>query len=185
MIGCGQVLDGDWRFEVFTADRLGETEEAQIITRWLEHMNAACAARDCDLHEARIFHWSPAEVSTLHSAYNSASARHGFPEWSALPWVDLLGQVVRAEPVTVRGAFNFGLKSIAKAMRARELIDTAWGDGPTDGLGAMVSAWWCNQEVRRIGAPMRDIHLMQDVEAYNEVDCKVMAEILDFLRERR
>jgi len=185
MIGCGQVVDGAWEFEVFTADRLTEAAEAQIITRWLEHMAEACAARGCDLNEARMFHWSPAEVSTLHSAYNSASERQGFPTWGTLPWVDLLGQVVRAEPVTVRGAFNFGLKSIAKAMSARGLIDTTWGDGPTDGLGAMVSAWWCNQEARRTESSMRDLPLMREVEAYNEVDCKVMAEILGFLRRKR
>ncbi len=53
--------------------------------------------------------------------------------------------------MTVRGAFDFGLKSIAKAMHAAGLIETTWGDGPTDGLGAMVGAWWCDAEAARVG----------------------------------
>jgi len=53
----------------------------------------------------------------------------------------VLERVIRAEPVAVTGAFNFGLKSIAKAMHAAGFISTIWADGPTDGLGAMVATW--------------------------------------------
>jgi hypothetical protein len=91
--------------------------------------------------------------------------------------------VVREEPIVVRGALNFGLKTVAKAMHSHSLIDTSWGDGPTDGLGAMVGAWWCDREVRSTGTPMSDIDLMKDIALYNEVDCKVMMEIVRHLRQ--
>ncbi len=88
-------------------------------------------------------------------------------------------------PVTVKGAFNFSLKSLAKAMHAAGLIETTWGDGPTDGLGAMVGAWWCDAEAARVGGSMRDFELMREIERYNEVDCRAMAELVAWLRANR
>jgi predicted RecB family nuclease len=137
------------------------------------------------LEEARLFHWSPAETSSLTEAYNAAIVRQGSPPWPKLPWVDLLNRVVKEQPVTVRGAFNFGLKTIAKAMHAHGLIQTVWSDGPADGMGAMVGAWRCQTEARERGASMTQVDLMQEIERYNEVDCKVMAEVLTFLRNNR
>jgi hypothetical protein len=189
MIGCGHLVDpkdlASWTFRVFTADRLSEDDERRVIEAWLEHMGNVCATRSTMLERARVFHWSPAELVTLATAYNSAAARHGFPPWDSLPWVDLLKDVVKAEPVAVRGAFGFGLKAIAKAMQRAGIIATNWGDGPTDGLGAMVGAWWCNREATKLGSSMLELDLMRSIAAYNEVDCRVMAEVLHFLRTRR
>ena len=47
----------------------------------------------------------------------------------------------------------------------------------------MVGAWWCAEEAQRTGVPMSRIDLMQDIICYNEVDCKVMMEIVRYLRE--
>jgi len=189
MIGCGYLTDPSdpqtWAFKVFTAQRLTPNEERRVISEWLANMRTVCAARKTTLEESRLLHWSPAEISTLTTAYNSAAARHGLPSWDRLPWVDLLNSVVKKQPVTVRGTFGFGLKAVAKAMHQAGLIATKWGDGPTDGLGAMVGAWWCDGEAARHSASMRDLDLMKSIEAYNEVDCRVMAEVLHFLRTQR
>jgi len=92
---------------------------------------------------------------------------------------------VKEQPVTVRGAFGFGLKAIAKAMREHGLIQTVWADGPADGLGAMIGAWWCQREAVQRGCSLEEIDLMQEIGAYNEVDCRVMAEVLAYLRKHR
>jgi hypothetical protein len=81
------------------------------------------------------------------------------------------------------GAFGFGLKAIAKNLYKHGLIETSWDDGPVDGLGAMVGAWYCNRQVAGTGQSMRDMDYMQEIEAYNEVDCKVMWELVNYLRE--
>jgi predicted RecB family nuclease len=189
MIGCGYLTNPSdpqtWTFKVFTAERLTPDEERRVISEWLANLRSVCAERKTNLEESRLFHWSPAEVSTLTTAYNSAASRHGLPSWDRLPWVDLLSNVVKKQPVTVRGAFGFGLKAVAKAMHQAGLIPTNWGDGPTDGLGAMVGAWWCNREAAGHSTSMRDLDLMKSIEAYNEVDCRVMAEVLHFLRTQR
>jgi len=186
MIGCGYLeVPGDlstWQFRVFTADLLSEPEERRIIEEWRAHMASVATSEGTTLADSRLFHWSSAERSTLETAYNAAAARHGFPDWPTLPWMDLLAHVVRAEPVTVRGAFGFGLKAIAKALHAAGLTETVWSDGPADGLGAMVGAWWCHYEATRTDTSMRTLELMSEIESYNEVDCKAMADVLRVLR---
>lgn len=189
MIGCGwwsAAVDRPvWNHRVFTTPRLTLANERQIIEDWLATMAAVCLERGTTLAEARVFHWSPAETSTLVSAYNSAFERQGQPDWPTIPWIDLLGRVVRQQPVTVRGAFGFGLKAIARAMHEHGLIQTSWSDSATDGLGAMVGAWSCDHEAARLGCTMSALALMREIEAYNEVDCKVMAEVLSYLRRHR
>lgn len=189
MIGCGRFSGPAetprWNHRVFTVRSLTLEEERRIIEEWIAFMAQACRECGSALDGSRVFHWSPAETSNLTEAYNAASVRHGEPDWPRIPWVDLLNRVVKEEPITVRGAFGFGLKAIAKAMRAHGLIETIWGDGPADGLGAMVGAWWCHRESVRTGVPMLELDLLREIQSYNEIDCKVMAETLTFLRTHR
>ena len=192
MIGCGHNAGTSeqprWEFVQFTAEALTLAEEARIIDAWISHLKQLARTKGVELTpgSARLYHWSPAEVTFLDKPYSRARERHGrSADWPDLPWVDLLGEVVREEPVTVRGAFNFGLKAIAKAMHAQRLIDTSWTDGPTDGLGAMVGAWSCAVEAKRLAAPMTSLPFMQEIAQYNEVDCKVMMEVLEYFRNHR
>ena len=82
----------------------------------------------------------------------------------------------------VRGALGFGLKAVANALHSHGLIETDWADSPIDGLGAMVGAWRCDEDARKKGLPMTDLTLMGEIARYNEVDCKVMMEIVGYLR---
>ena len=179
MIGCGHIEDGDWVFASFTADSLAEPAEARIIDEWLNHMQAVRGRLWANGDEPRVIHWSPAEVITFESAYNAAKMRHPERDWPSPRWFDFLGEVVREEPVVVRSAFGFGLKAIAKAMHSHGLIDTLWDDGPADGLGAMVGAWWCQDQ----GVPLADQDLMREIVEYNEVDCRVMMEAIRYFRQ--
>jgi hypothetical protein len=184
-VGCGWYEGDRWRFWQRTTERIDLASEAAMLAAWVEHVDGLLAARGLGFGQLRVVHWSPAEATTLDTAYNSARRRHPSNAWPDIPWFDALGLVVRAEPITVRGAFAFGLKPIAKAMRAAGLIDTTWDDGPTDGLGAMTGAWWCDAEARRLGVPMGELPLMQEIGRYNEVDCRAMAEVIGWLRRGR
>ena len=82
----------------------------------------------------------------------------------------------------MRGAHAFGLKAVAQALNSHGLIGTKWESGPTDGLGAMVGAWKCAAECRIRHLPLDQHPLMLEIQKYNEVDCKVMMEILYYLR---
>jgi hypothetical protein len=185
-IGTGTYRERRWSFRQFTVDDLGVDAEGRMIDDWLAHLadlarEAGCASAS----EVRLVHWSLAEESNFERAYESARSRHPDRSWPALAWYDLLSRVFRAQPIVVKGAFSFGLKSIARAMRAQGLIETAWGEGLADGAGAMAGAWSAAADSRARGRSLTESPVMQEIARYNEVDCKVMAEILDYLRRER
>ena len=182
MIGCGHISKGQWVFRCFTVDRLNEESEAKIIDEWLAHMSAVKLSLSRE-ETPCIIHWSYAEPVNYEEAYDSARQRHPDKGWPAVNWFDLWARVVRKEPVVVRGALNFGLKSFARAMHSHGLIRTSWGDTNVDGLGAMTGAWWCDDEAARRGCTLSGVDLMREIVRYNEVDCKVMMEIVDYLRK--
>ena len=47
----------------------------------------------------------------------------------------------------------------------------------------MVGAWYCNKENKVTGKSMRGMRYMSEIEEYNIVDCKVMWELINYLRE--
>ncbi|GAC1455414.1 MAG: hypothetical protein NVSMB8_00640 [Candidatus Limnocylindrales bacterium] len=182
-IGCGRFDDGVWSFAQFTARELTTTAEGDMIDAWLAHLDGLARAAGLDGPAAvRLFHWSAAETVFMDAQYRSARARHPERQWPLLDWYDLLTNVVRAEPVVVRGSRTFGLKSVARAMHSHGLVATGWGDGLADGTGAMVGAWTADAVARRTAKAIAEVPLMAEVSRYNEIDCRVMAEVLDHLR---
>src|SRR4029077_15343389 len=179
-IGCGTYDGGGWEFAQFTARALTPEGEAEMIDAWLGHVSGG--ARRAGLPgpaEARLFHWSAAETVFMEGAYNSARARHPERGWPLLGWYDLLERIVHPAPVVVRGARSFGLKAVARAMKKHGLIETEWGEGLADGTGAMAGAWAAADLAAKDGGALGDVELMRDVSRYNEIDCRVMAEVLD------
>jgi len=184
-IGCGTYRGGEWRFRQFTVDELTLDAEARMIDAWLAHLHALAAEAGRDVGAARLVHWSPAETSNFERAYDNARTRHPDRDWPMLSWFDLLREVVQAEPLVVRGAFSFSLKPIARSLHALGHIQTHWGEGLADGAGAMAGAWNAAIESKRKGVTLGETEIMGEIARYNEVDCRVMAEILDYLRRER
>ena len=156
-----------------------------IIDAWLDHMEAVRArlAPSLPAREAaaRVTHWSQAERTTFETAYHAAKRRHPEKGWPSPNWSDFL-DVMRKEPVAIRGAMGYGLKAVARALHQHGLIETVWGDGPADGLGAMMGGWWCYDEAARTGVPVTSLDLMREIVAYNEVDCRAMWEVVSAVR---
>ena len=182
MIGCGHIENGNWEFKCFVADRLTQDYEASIIDQWFSHMSEIKARLVPDGPEPYVIHWHRAEPGWLELDTNSAFNRHTGHRWAPVNWFDFLANVVEVEPVVIRGSLEFKLKPFAKALKSHGFIDTDWGDGQVDGLGAMVGAWWCEAEAAQAGKRIVDVELMDSITAYNEVDCKVMLEIVQYLR---
>ena len=182
-IGCGSYRDGKWEFAQFTARELTAAAEADMIDAWLAHLDAVAKRAGLGgAADARLFHWSPAETTFMEGAYSSARARHPERGWPVLGWYDLLERIVHPAPVVVRGARGFGLKAVARAMRSHGLIETDWGDGLADGTGAMAGAWAAAAIAAQAGSDLGAAELIAEVARYNEIDCRVMAEVLDHLR---
>lgn len=177
---------GSWGFRQFTVDALNETEELRIIDEFVSFVAGELDRRGLTWDQARFIHYSSAEKSLMDSQYRGARTRHPEAVWPAeLPWWDFLARVIRAEPVTVRGAFSFGLKPMTKAMTEAGLIDIEWKEGPADGLGATIGAFWAAKEAKRLGIPFSQVELIKSVGKYNEIDCFAVAGTLTWCRQHK
>ena len=97
---------------------------------------------------------------------------------------DFHALISATEPVNVKGAYGLGLKQIAKALKRHGAIETTWENGPTDGMGAMVGAWRANFLAKEEGLNLVEYDIMKLIGKYNEVDCRVMQEILYYIRDK-
>ena len=130
--------------------------------------------------KCHFVHWYPAEP-ICYRKLKHRMLRCG----SRLPDIDFMDlyQLFRNEPITVNGALNFSLKSIAKSMNAHRLIKTSWdSNNPcSNGLNAMLLAHKAYQES---DSPLDESNvIMHNIIHYNMVDCKVLWEIISYLRE--
>jgi hypothetical protein len=178
MVGCGHMENGSWTFWQSTTDRLDVTSEKQVIDEWVAHMQEVSGEKN-----AVVIHWSAAEGSSFERQYNSARDRHPDRIWPSINWFDLYQEVFTAEPVVVKDAFGLGLKPVAKAMKSHGLTESDWGNSAVDGLGAMVAAWHCDDVADSEGGRLIDQKIMQEVAEYNEIDCRVMQELIEHLRK--
>lgn len=171
MIGCGyrDTDTGGWAFKNFVADKLIPGEEYRIISEWLNFMKERC-------NSPRVFHWSTAEQYQLARARNE----HKELNWEPLNWIDM-HKIFVNEPLTIKGAYDFKLKNIARAFKQWGFINTEWSNSYVDGIGASVAAWKCDNQPGSM--PLKDYKIIQEVEEYNEIDCRVIFEMVHFLQK--
>ena len=92
-------------------------------------------------------------------------------------------KVFKKEPVVVRDCFGFGLKEVTKTLYKHKLIDTSWKESScSGGDSAMVLALKASKTAEKRGISMTEVPLMKEIIEYNEVDCKAVAEIVEYLR---
>jgi len=184
MIGVGHInpLTQTWIYHNFTVDALELKEEARICQEFSDYIRKE--AKIYGVTSPSCIHWAPAEDRF----WNSAVGRHPIESdhWHSCDWewVDLM-QVFKEEPIVIEGCMGFSLKKVTKAMHRHGYIKTIWDKGSSclDGRSAMVGAWNSYQEAKIRKISMRQMPEMREIAKYNEVDVKVMQEIIDYLRK--
>lgn len=189
MIGVGYIRDEQFYYKSFIADNISEDTEYSTVRDFIKFIeeetnyycdNNSLNREDCNV---KLYHWSQAEIHML----NSFNERfdHVFSDWNPL-WVDLY-QVFKSEPVFIRGAQSYSLKDISRAMHKLGYIDTIWESGVADGFSAsLLSCKYYKEKNQLSHDSLQYKHLekvMLDIEKYNLVDCKVLWEILSFIRK--
>lgn len=172
MIGVGYVENDKWIYKSFISKDIESESECNIINEFTEFINKKSLELDpISEYIPRLFHWTNAEITN----FNHAKLRHS--KWKLweynIQWVDMY-EIFISEPITIKGVLNFKLKEISKAMFKHKFINICWDDKIKDGLNAMISAIdYYNGKNKKV---------MTDIQNYNEVDCKVIYEIVDYLR---
>ena len=180
MIGIGYELNKKWMYKNFTMMQLNDISEKNIfdnfnsyVSQILTKMNKQCI---------KYYHWSCAEPVQYRKFINKI-ANQIVPINNISKFYDL-SKVFICEPIVIKGAFTYSLKSIAKALYNMGLINTVWSTDSacSNGLNAMVLALelYNNLDVNQL---IVDNSIMKEIISYNEVDCKTMYEILSLIQQ--
>jgi predicted RecB family nuclease len=177
MIGVGYSKNNQWVFKTFLMKSKTSEAEFMMFNEFMAYIKLVLKTEKKS--HAKMYHWSFAEVG----AYNSFKSRHTSNRItdSHISFYDL-NKVFINEPVTVHGALDFSLKTIAKALNKHQLIDSVWDTSSpcSNGLNAMILA---NNLYEKIPRDIDQEPIMKEIIYYNEIDCKVMWEIHNLIRE--
>lgn len=190
MIGIGHVENDNFIYKSFVVDKISLTEENKIFTELIKYLYDKILFLDKNLeYIPRFFHWSSAEISTIrHINIRHQNKFKILEDSENFVWVDMY-DIFMKEPITVKGSLSFKLKEIAKAFYDHGFIKTYWNNqGPSDGLGAMMMAIkYYKNKTNQLNQPNQpDLNiLIKSIIEYNEVDCKVIWEIVDYLRKKK
>lgn len=173
MIGVGYEKNKKWEFKSFTAKKNTNNEEKKILDSFWNFINKKL--KESGKTVPIFVHWSNAE----RTIYNKSRERH--PCLPQKKMIDLY-QVFINEPIVIKGALNYSLKSVAKALFDNNLITTIWDNTSScaNGLNAMLLAYQVYND--RDSNPLEDL-TMKEIEKYNEIDCKCLWEIINYLRK--
>ena len=168
MIGFGWKIPNDnrWNYECIYCENISLQEEYRVMQDFSNKIKDL----ETKYGECNILHWSNAEV--IH--YNKINNRYGniFPN---LKWFDLMN-FFKKNKIYVLGALNFSLKTIANKMYEYNMIETIWESDCVNGQDAMFKSWqmYTNKDINS--------NSFKDIIKYNEVDCKTMYDILNYLQ---
>jgi predicted RecB family nuclease len=174
MIGVGFEKNGSWVYKCFKCRDKTVLEERRILKKFKKYIDKNCKKTK---KPTRLIHWSPAEQTTLDRVLDRHQKLLKM-WWDDVMWLDLC-DLFKSEPITIKGATNFKLKTIASNMYKHGMIKTKYNDeGIKDGRLAafMAQEYYKNKD---------DNNIMTDIISYNEIDCKVLWDILKFLRKYR
>jgi hypothetical protein len=122
---------------------------------------------------AALYHWSNAEVWQS----KRAAQRCRFERLASLPFVDI-EKPFHEGPIALPGAWDFGLKTVAKALGSISPEHRVeWPEALSAGLAAMVMGWAAYRKPNSLRTTE-----MQVLSEYLEIDCKAMWQVLRWLR---
>jgi len=157
------------KFKQFIAQNLNHQQESNIVNQWIQFMKKFTPNNN--LNTAKIYHWGHAEKNI----FQQFKKKHQNPIYNFnLNFIDLL-HVFKSEPIIIKDAFSYNLKDISKALYNHGIINTIW-DEDMNGKEAMINAWIIYNQKNS------EKNLLDKIAQYNYYDCKVIDDILCFLR---
>jgi hypothetical protein len=176
-IGVGYSKNNKWVYKSFVAptnNLMGEIKMINSFWQYIESVKNLEKKNDC-----HFVHWYSAEPISYKKLQKRVSLVGS--KVADKNFLDLYS-LFRKEPITVNGSLNFSLKSIAKAMNKHKLIRTSWdiSNPCSNGLNAMLLA---HKAYKASKVELDDSNvIMNNIIHYNQVDCKVLWEIINYLR---
>lgn len=176
LIGCIFVDEnGLAEHKILLTDYLDHNSESKILIEWINWIDSK---QKKYVKKLPFYHWSHAEFTFIKKAHE----RHGFEYLVNLELYDLL-KIFKSEPILIKGAFNYGLKNIVKAMNQHKMVNTIW-DNDMDGLTAMFKIIEINQRAVMENKELKNYPEALEIKEYNRTDCVVLVDIITFLQKK-
>jgi hypothetical protein len=174
MIGIGYNINNKWYYECFIVEDLSDNNQIKIINDTINFIKNICKKNKINYETVNMCHWSNFEPIILNNLCNKYNIV--YPNFK---WFDII-KLFHEEPIFIKGALNFSLKSIGRAMYNHKLIDIIWDDSEcTNGLEAMNQAYNIYNNKENIYNNPKII----TIRNYNYIDCKIMWKILNSLNK--
>jgi hypothetical protein len=177
MIGLGYNINNEWNFKNFIMNEKNEESEYNILLEFCNYVNNLL--KKYNKNKAKFYHWSHIEKSMFkekNKIYQFNDSNYIFYD---------LYNVFISEPVVINGSLNYSLKSIIAAFNKHSLIDIKWDKSSpcSNGLSAMILANKIYEKHdKKIIDNVKTDNIMNEISQYNEIDCKVLYEILNYIR---
>jgi hypothetical protein len=176
MIGLGWIENNNWNFKSFTINNnTNEDEYNMFISMW-EHVDSI--TNKMNKTNPVFMHWSNAELTFYKKVQNKS-----FGYLPNMHFYDLYKLFIDNN-IVVKDALNFSLKSIGNAMYKNKLITTYWNNTQSicmNGLDAMYLAHNIYNN-KTYDENIIENPTMKEIIHYNMIDCKIMWNILTYLR---
>jgi hypothetical protein len=158
-IGMGYTNeDNEWNYTHFRMNSLTREEEYRVCLEFKKFVESTPSV---------LYHWTRAEVTFLNKTLQKYNL-----QWTP-NWFDVYQYFVET-PIAIKNCYNYSLKSVAKAMYEHGYIQTIWNQDMFDGLECSARAFNMYKYNHQKDLP--------NIIRYNEIDCKVIFEILQYFR---
>ncbi len=176
MICIGWDNNNIWEHKSFMINRNDDNDELNMITNMWELIEQKMT--EFNKSDYKFIHWSNAEITF----YNKFLSKHPFNTIQSNQFKSFdLYKLFLDNNVVIKGCLNFSLKNVANAMHKNGLIETSWDKSSicNNGLQAMYYAYNLYKNNNYID---ENNNIMKEIIKYNIIDCKVMYEMLLYLR---
>lgn len=168
MIGLGHVFNDIWHYKCFTLDKLDSESESKMYDDLLTYIDQTNKKYNIT-YQPMYYHWTAVEPYQLNKIVNNLK----LPQ-NNIKWFDLY-KYFKENVITIKGAFGHSLKTVGKALYQHKLINTFWDKNILSDNKIHIYAY--EKYIKNI--PNNFNQLIN----YNEVDCKIMFDILKVIRK--
>jgi hypothetical protein len=172
LIGVLYEKDNNWLYKAFVPKQIDYEShlsscEVQNIRDWINFMDSF-GTPYC------VMNWSTAEQSML----ASLSKQYNFELEATIEWIDLLKLFKTTINFVCDGMKTYSLKDVAKSMYKLGFIKTLWNDNVMNGLEANILLI---PNFIKGDYVLEQCDSLSDIIDYNEIDCRVMMELFEFV----
>ena len=175
---CQESSKKEWKYRYFIADRLTQENEKIIFTNWIDFLSDHSKNRG--IESPRLYHWGSAENTWFlkHIDKHSENSLKSID----FKFIDVLTEI-KSIPIVFKGAFGFGLKEVGRALHTHGHIQHTW---PTinNAIDSIAHINSLQEEALINNKNIGDLGNVTELVEYNETDCRVMAEILECLKNK-